>query len=59
MYRKQPGALNESFSDVFGSLVKHVRRGETAEQADWLIGGGIPGHRAQGRPCALKAPGTA
>lgn len=37
-YEKQPGALNESMSDVFGSLVKQWANGETADDADWLIG---------------------
>ena len=37
-YWKQPGALNESMSDVFGSLVKQWANEETADQADWLIG---------------------
>lgn len=33
-----PGALNESISDVFGSLIKQYALNQTAEQADWLIG---------------------
>jgi Zn-dependent metalloprotease len=37
-YYGQSGALNESMSDVFGSMVKQYKRNETAEQADWLIG---------------------
>ena len=40
-YSKQSGALNESFSDVFGSLVKQYSLGQSAEDADWLIGEGI------------------
>lgn len=40
-YRFQAGALNESFSDVFGSLVKQHILGQTADQADWLIGAGL------------------
>ncbi len=40
-YRKQPGALNESISDVFGSLVKQWALGQTADAADWLIGADI------------------
>jgi Zn-dependent metalloprotease len=40
-YHKQSGALNESFSDVFGSLIKQHSLGQTAEEADWLIGEGI------------------
>jgi Zn-dependent metalloprotease len=38
VYRGQSGALNEHFSDVFGVLVRQWRRGETAEEASWLIG---------------------
>ncbi len=40
-YQDQPGALNESFSDVFGSLVKQHANGQDAASADWLIGLGI------------------
>jgi Zn-dependent metalloprotease len=40
-YRSQSGALNESMSDVFGSLVKQHVRKETAATADWLIGAGL------------------
>jgi Zn-dependent metalloprotease len=40
-YRNQSGALNESISDVFGSLVKQWAAGQTADQADWLIGAEI------------------
>src|SRR5207302_5822793 len=40
-YHDQPGALNESVSDVFGSLVKQWVRKQTADQADWLIGAEI------------------
>jgi len=42
IYNGQSGALNESVSDVFGSLVKQYKNGkESAEEADWLIGEGI------------------
>ena len=40
-YSKQSGANNEHMSDVFGSLVKQYSKGQTAEDADWLIGEGI------------------
>jgi Zn-dependent metalloprotease len=40
-YHKEPGALNESMSDVFGSLVKQWSNKQTAAQADWLIGAEI------------------
>jgi Zn-dependent metalloprotease len=59
-YQGQSGALNESVSDVFGSLVKQYALGQTAETADWLIGAGLlaPGvHGAALR--SLRAPGTA
>jgi len=59
-YRDQPGALNESFSDVFGSLVKQYSRRQTVEEADWLIGRELfmPDVRARGIR-SLKDPGTA
>ena len=41
VYWDQPGALNELFSDVFGSLVKQYQRQETADQANWIIGEGL------------------
>jgi Zn-dependent metalloprotease len=40
-YRDQPGALNESFSDVFGSMVKQFTLNQRASEADWLIGEGL------------------
>ena len=48
-YSDQPGALNESLSDVFGSLVKQRQRRQTASQADWLIGEGLFTAERQGR----------
>jgi Zn-dependent metalloprotease len=60
VYHKQPGAVNESFSDVFGSLVKQHSLGQTADQADWLIGEGILGSALHGEALrSMKAPGTA
>ena len=41
VYDGQSGALNESMSDVFGSVVKQWHLKQSAEQADWLIGAGI------------------
>jgi Zn-dependent metalloprotease len=59
-YVGQSGALNESISDVFGSLVKQYALGQTAEQADWLIGAGILGPALNGVALrSMKAPGTA
>jgi len=60
VYRDQPGALNESLSDVFGSLVKQRVRGETARNADWLIGEGLLTANVNGQGLrSMKAPGTA
>ncbi|MDQ6947352.1 MAG: M4 family metallopeptidase [Actinomycetota bacterium] len=59
-YSKQSGALNESWSDVFGSLVKQYANHETADAADWLIGAGIMGPSAPGKALrSMKDPGTA
>jgi Zn-dependent metalloprotease len=59
-YSGQPGALNESMSDVFGSLVKQRVLGQTAEEADWLIGEGLFTARVHGVALrSMKAPGTA
>ncbi len=59
-YRNQSGALNESVSDVFGSLVKQRSLGQTAAQADWLIGAGLFTAAVQGVAIrSMKAPGTA
>ena len=59
-YHVQPGALNESVSDVFGSVVKQWKLGQTAAEADWLIGADIftPGVEADALR-SMKAPGTA
>jgi Zn-dependent metalloprotease len=60
VYRDQSGALNESFSDVFGSLVKQKLRGQTAAQADWIIGEGLFTPNVNGVGIrSMKAPGTA
>ena len=59
-YHNQSGALNESMSDVFGSLVKQWTLQQTAAQADWLIGAEVftPGIKADALR-SMKAPGTA
>ena len=60
VYSNQPGALNESMSDVFGSLVKQQRLGHTAAQADWIIGEGLFSPNVNGVGIrSMKAPGTA
>lgn len=59
-YYGQPGALNESVSDVFGALVKQYSLGQTAAEADWLIGAGLLAPRVTGVALrSMKEPGTA
>ena len=59
-YRGQSGALNESISDVFGSLVRQRALGQSAQEADWLIGADLFTDAVQGVALrSLKAPGTA
>ena len=60
VYMGQPGALNESISDVFGSLVKQYAHKQSAADADWLIGEGLFTSRVHGTALrSMKAPGTA
>lgn len=60
-YHDQSGALNESMSDVFGSLIKQYSLNQTAEEADWLIGAGLLGPAVDSGMAlrSMKAPGTA
>ena len=64
-YSSQSGALNESLSDVFGSLVKQYTLNQTADQADWLIGAGLftdqvqSGSDQMAAIRSMKDPGTA
>lgn len=59
-YRGQPGALNESFSDVMGIMVKQRVLNQTADKADWLIGAGILASSIKGVALrSMKEPGTA
>jgi Zn-dependent metalloprotease len=60
VYKDQSGALNESISDVFGSLVLQYARKQTAAKASWLIGEGLFTKRIHGVALrSMKAPGTA
>jgi Zn-dependent metalloprotease len=60
VYQDQPGALNESFSDIMGILVKQRSLGQTAEEADWLIGAGLFTSLINGKALrSMKEPGTA
>ncbi|MFK0047683.1 M4 family metallopeptidase [Streptomyces sp. NPDC090741] len=60
VYHNQSGALNESMSDVFGSLVKQWSLKQSVEEADWLIGADVwtPGIDADALR-SMKAPGHA
>jgi Zn-dependent metalloprotease len=59
IYMGQPGALNESISDVFGSLVKQYHLRQTVDKADWLIGAGLLPPEIGTAIRSMKAPGTA
>lgn len=60
VYSGQSGALNESMSDVFGSLVKQRVNEHSADEADWLIGEGLFTAKINGDGLrSMKAPGTA
>ena len=59
-YQDQSGALNESISDVFGSMVKQWKKKQTADKADWLIGEGLLAKGINGVALrSMKEPGTA
>jgi len=60
VYQSQSGALNESFSDVFGSLVKQRALSQSVQTADWIIGEGLFTANVNGVGIrSMKAPGTA
>lgn len=62
-YSNEAGGLNESMSDVFGSMFRQWRAGQTSAQGDWLIGKDIMGPAAlqRGLKCLrdLASPGAA
>ncbi|MFK5690012.1 M4 family metallopeptidase [Ornithinimicrobium sp. LYQ92] len=59
-YVGQPGALNESVCDVIGSLVRQRVLGQSATEADWLIGSQLVTDRVRGVALrSMAAPGTA
>ncbi|GAA5017551.1 hypothetical protein GCM10023258_03870 [Terrabacter aeriphilus] len=60
LYQGQSGALNESISDVFGVLVKQKSLGQSAAEADWLVGADLLLPSVQGRALRdMRNPGTA
>jgi Zn-dependent metalloprotease len=52
-YQDQPGGLNESISDVFGSMFRQWEAKQDVNHADWLIGKDImgPGAISRGFTC--------
>lgn len=59
VYEKEPGALNESFSDIFGEAIEHYANGTN----DWLMGdqigiGGSGAIRSMKNPNAYGNPDT-
>src|SRR4030066_1456 len=59
-YQGQSGALNESMSDVFGSLVKLYRRRQEARDAYLIIGTGLFTRNVNGTGIrSMKDPGSA
>src|SRR6185312_11219919 len=59
-YSGQSGALNESISDVFGTMVKQWKLKQAAKDADWLIGAHLLEPSINGKALRSMAnPGTA
>lgn len=59
-YRGQSGALNESYSDVFGELVNQYAQKQTADKGRWVTGDGIWKDNIKGRGLRdMLNPGTA
>lgn len=60
VYQGESGALNEHFSDVFGTAVTQWAANERPEDADWLIGDEIMGPDLYGEALrSMRNPGTA
>ncbi len=59
-YYGQSGALNESFSDIFGELIQQRANKTAAKDADWVVGDGIWKDTVKGRGLRdMLHPGTA
>jgi Zn-dependent metalloprotease len=57
-YENQSGALNESFSDIFGIMIKQRFNNQDVKKSNWLIGEKVMiGAKYALR--SMKAPGTA
>ncbi|TAE51806.1 MAG: M4 family peptidase, partial [Bacteroidetes bacterium] len=55
IYAYEPGALNESFSDIFGNSIEHFA---DTTIADWRIGEGFGAFRNMASPSAFGDPDT-
>lgn len=59
-YQDQPGALNESISDVFAAMAKQRLLGQSAAEANWLIAEGLFKPEINAKALrSMKEPGTA
>jgi hypothetical protein len=67
-FTDQPGAILNSYADIFSELIEQQKLGQTAETGDWLIAPGaiawmlgedVPSSANQSALRSLKAPGTA
>lgn len=61
-YQGEAGALNESFADVFATLVLQYSQDQTVHQASWLIGENVLNKIGTTKTMGLRslmAPGTA
>jgi Zn-dependent metalloprotease len=54
----EAGALNESFADVFATMVKQWHAKQTVEEADWLIGEDVLAPEEGKAVRSLKDPGN-
>lgn len=54
----EAGALNESFCDVFASMIKQWHAGQDVKQADWLLGEDVFTPRSGKAVRSLKDPGN-
>lgn len=60
IYQGESGALNEHFSDVFGTAITQWAGDESPEAADWLIGDEIMAPDLYGEALrSMRNPGTA
>lgn len=60
IYSGEPGALNESMSDVFGMMVKQHLLNQTVYDSNWILGEGLLTENVKGIGIrSMSEPGTA